>query len=228
VHVSSAESSEERPLHVSERYPIAVLVSGTGTNLQAIIDTLHVPADSPVQIVLVVTSSAEAAAKNRAEAVGIPVTVVDRDDYDTREDRDRALADVVEGADPKLVVLAGWMSILTPWFLDRFPDRVINLHPSMLPAFPGMHAIEEAHAWGVRYTGVTVHFADPEVDGGPPVLQEPVPVHFDDTVDDLRLRIRMVEHRLLTTAIGLFAAGKITRDPARRRKVKIDDDGSDQ
>ncbi len=213
---------------MAERFPIAVLVSGAGTNLQAIIDTLHVPAQSPVQIVLVVTSSAEAAAKERAEAVGIPVTVVDRDDYETREDRDRALADIVDGVDPKLVVLAGWMSILTPWFLDRFPDRVINLHPSMLPAFPGMHAIEEAHDWGVRYTGVTVHFADPEVDGGPPIIQEPVPVHFDDTVDALRLRIRQVEHRILTDAIGLFAAGRIHRDPARRRKVQIEENGSDQ
>lgn len=211
---------------MAERYPIAVLVSGAGTNLQAIIDRLHTPADSPVEIVLVVTSSAEAAAKRRAEAVGIPVTVVDRDNYETREDRDRALADIVDGATPKLVVLAGWMSILTPWFLDRFPDRVINLHPSMLPAFPGMHAIEEAHDWGVRYTGVTVHFADPEVDGGPAIIQEPVPVHDDDTVDALRFRIREVEHRILTDAIGLFAAGRIHRDPARRRKVQIDNNGS--
>lgn len=211
---------------MAERYPIAVLVSGAGTNLQAIIDRLHTPADSPVEIVLVVTSSAEAAAKRRAEAVGIPVTVVDRDNYETREDRDRALADIVDGATPKLVVLAGWMSILTPWFLDRFPDRVINLHPSMLPAFPGMHAIEEAHDWGVRYTGVTVHFADPEVDGGPAIIQEPVPVNDDDTVDALRFRIREVEHRILTDAIGLFAAGRIHRDPARRRKVQIDNNGS--
>ena len=113
------------------------------------------------------------------------------------------------------------MSILTAWFLDRFPDRVINLHPSLLPAFPGMHAIDEAHAWGVRYTGVTVHFADPEVDGGPPILQEPVPVHPDDSVDELRLRVREVEHRILTDAIGLFAAGRIQRDPSRRRRVDI-------
>lgn len=206
---------------MAERYPIAVLVSGAGTNLQAIIDTLHAPTDSPVQIVLVVTSSAQAAARERAEAAGIPVTVVDRDDYESREERDRALADIVDDAQPRLVVLAGWMSILTAWFLDRFPDRVINLHPSLLPAFPGMHAIDEAHAWGVRYTGVTVHFADPEVDGGPPILQEPVPVHPDDSVDELRLRVREVEHRILTDAIGLFAAGRIQRDPSRRRRVDI-------
>ena len=211
---------------MAERFPIAVLVSGNGTNLQALIDRLHLPADSPVEIVLVVTSSADAQAVGRATAAGIRTEVIDRDDYEDREARDRALADLVDDADPALVVLAGWMSILTPWFLDRFPDRVINLHPSMLPAFPGMHAIDEAHAWGVRYTGVTVHFADPEVDGGPPVLQEPVAVSPDDSVEALRDRIREVEHRLMADAVALFAAGRVRRDPARRRRVLIDDEGS--
>lgn len=210
---------------MAERFAIAVLVSGNGTNLQALIDRLHVPADSPVEIVLVVTSSADAPAAGRATAAGIRTETVDRDDYPDREARDHALADLLDGAAPALVVMAGWMSILTPWFLDRFPDRVINLHPSMLPAFPGMHAIDEAHAWGVRYTGVTVHFADPEVDGGPPVLQEPVAVSPDDSVDALRNRIREVEHRLLADAVALFAAGRVRRDPARRRRVLIDDEG---
>ena len=210
---------------MAERFAIAVLVSGNGTNLQALIDRLHVPADSPVEIVLVVTSSTDAPAAGRATAAGIRTETVDRDDYPDREARDRALADLLDGAAPALVVMAGWMSILTPWFLDRFPDRVINLHPSMLPAFPGMHAIDEAHAWGVRYTGVTVHFADPEVDGGPPVLQEPVAVSPDDSVDALRNRIREVEHRLLADAVALFAAGRVRRDPAKRRRVLIDDEG---
>ena len=207
-------------------FTVAVLVSGNGTNLQALIDRLHVPKDSAVEIVLVVTSSADAPAAVRASAAGIRTEVIDRDDYEDRESRDRALADLVDDAEPGLVVLAGWMSILTPWFLDRFPDRVINLHPSLLPAFPGMHAIDEAHAWGVRYTGVTVHFADPEVDGGPPVLQEPVAVRTDESVDALRARIREVEHRLLADAVALFAQGRIRRDPARRRRVLIDDEGS--
>lgn len=211
---------------MAERFPIAVLVSGNGTNLQALIDRLHLPADAPVEIVLVVTSSPDAPAVGRATAAGIRTEVIDRGDYEDREARDRALAELVDDADPALVVLAGWMSILTPSFLDRFPDRVINLHPSMLPAFPGMHAIDEAHAWGVRFTGVTVHFADPEVDGGPPVLQEPVAVSPDDSVDTLRDRIREVEHRLLADAVALFAAGRVRRDPARRRRVLIDDEGS--
>ena len=209
-----------------DRFAVAVLVSGNGTNLQALIDRLHVPKDSGVEIVLVVTSSADAPAAGRANAAGIRTEVIDRDDYEDRESRDRALADLVDDAEPGLVVLAGWMSILTPWFLDRFPDRVINLHPSLLPAFPGMHAIDEAHAWGVRYTGVTVHFADPEVDGGPPVLQEPVAVRTDESVDALRDRIREVEHRLLADAVALFAQGRVRRDPARRRRVLIDDEGS--
>ena len=211
---------------MAERFPIAVLVSGNGTNLQALIDRLHLPADAPVEIVLVVTSSPDAPALGRATAAGIRTEVIDRGDYEDREARDRALAELVDDADPALVVLAGWMSILTPSFLDRFPDRVINLHPSMLPAFPGMHAIDEAHAWGVRFTGVTVHFADPEVDGGPPVLQEPVAVSPDDSVETLRDRIREVEHRLLADAVALFAAGRVRRDPARRRRVLIDDEGS--
>jgi phosphoribosylglycinamide formyltransferase-1 len=211
---------------LAERFPIAVLVSGNGTNLQALIDRLHLATDSPVEIVLVVTSSAGAPAAGRATAAGIRTEVINRDDYEDREARDRALADLVHDADPALVVLAGWMSILTPWFLDRFPDRVINLHPSLLPAFRGMHAIDEAHAWGVRYTGVTVHFADPEVDGGPPVLQEPVAVSPDDSVDALRDRIREVEHRLMADAVALFAAGRVRRDPASRRRVLIDDEGS--
>ena len=213
---------------MAERFPIVVLVSGAGTNLQALIDRVHVPADPPAEIVLVVTSSAEAPAAGRAKAAGIRTEVVDRDDFEDRESRDRALADLVDGAAPGLVVLAGWMSILTPWFLDRFPDRVINLHPSMLPAFPGMHAIDDALAWGVRYTGVTVHFADPEVDGGPPVLQEPVPVSPEDSLDSLRARVREVEHRLLTDAVTLFAAGRVRRDPARRRRVLIDDQEGSQ
>ena len=211
-----------------ERFPVAVLVSGSGTNLQALIDRLHLAATSHVEIVLVVASAPDAPALARAEAAGIRTEVIRRDDYADRESRDRGLADAVEAARPALIVLAGWMSILTPAFLDRFPDRVINLHPSMLPAFPGMHAIDEALAGGVRYTGVTVHFADPEVDGGPPVLQEPVPVGPHDTSESLRERIREVEHRLLADAVALFAAGRVRRDPAQRRRVLIDDEGDVQ
>lgn len=210
----------------SDAYPIVVLASGRGTNLGALIEKLHADATSPVTIVKVVVSSFDAPALQLAQAAAIPVEVVTRDDYTDREARDRGLADVVAAAHPELVVLAGWMSILTGHFLDRFPDRVINLHPSMLPAFPGMHAIEDAVAWGVKSTGVTVHFADPEVDGGPPIIQEAVPVTAADSVESVRTRIREVEHRILPRAVELFAAGRVSRDPEMRRRVVIQDGSS--
>jgi phosphoribosylaminoimidazolecarboxamide formyltransferase/IMP cyclohydrolase len=206
---------------MSDPFRVAVLVSGAGTNLQTLIDRLHLDPSEPVEIALVVASSAQAAALDRARAAGVPTDVVSLADHADRAARDRALAEVVAAAEPGLVVLAGWMSILTPDFLDRFPDRVINLHPSLLPAFPGMHAIEEALAWGVRVTGVTVHFAEEAVDGGPPILQEAVPVVYGDSVESLRARIRQAEHRLLPEAVRLFAAGRVHRDPQRSRLVNV-------
>ena len=209
---------------MSSPYRIVVLVSGSGTNLQRLIDTVHEP-DGAAEVVLVVGSRAEAGGLARAERAEIPTRIVARDPQADRTARDHQLADVVAAARPDLVVLAGWMSILTGAFLDRFPDRVINLHPSLLPAFPGMHAIEHALAWGVRWTGVTVHFAEEEVDGGPPILQEPVPVHFGDTPESLAARIHAVEHRLLPHAVRLFAAGRVLRDPDAPRQVQILEEG---
>jgi len=209
---------------VRSPYRVAVLISGSGTNLQRLIDTVHEPAGA-TEIVLVVSSRAEAGGVARAQAAAIPTRIVTRDPAADRIARDRELADVVAAARPDLVVLAGWMSILTGGFLDRFPDRVINLHPSLLPAFPGMRAIDQALDWGVRWTGVTVHYAEQEVDGGPPILQEPVPVHFGDTADSLAARIHAAEHRLLPEAVRLFAAGRVVRDPDSPRKVQILEEG---
>jgi phosphoribosylglycinamide formyltransferase 1 len=209
---------------VPSPFRVVVLVSGSGTNLQRLIDTVH-ESGGAAEIVLVVSSRAEALGVARAARAGIPTRVVTRDPQADRTARDRQLADVVAAARPDLIVLAGWMSILTGAFLDRFPDRVINLHPSLLPAFPGMHAIEHALAWGVRWTGVTVHYAEEEVDGGPPILQEPVPVHFGDTAESLAARIHAVEHRLLPEAVRLFAAGRVLRDPDAPRKVQILEEG---
>lgn len=197
---------------------VVVLVSGSGSNLQSLIDTVHGPGE--IEIVLVVSSRDGVRALERAEAAGIPTRVVPLAGRE-RAERDAELADVVDAADPGLVVLAGWMSILTGTFLDRFPDRVINLHPSLLPAFPGLHAIGQALAWGVRWTGVTVHFAEEVVDGGPVIVQEPVPVMYGDDEEALTSRIREVEHRLVPEAVRLFAAGRVRRDPADRRKVQI-------
>lgn len=198
---------------------VVVLVSGSGSNLQSLIDQVHAPGGD-IEIVLVVSSKDGVPAIGRAELAGIPTRVVALAGRE-RGERDRELADVVEAAEPGLVVLAGWMSILTGAFLDRFPDRVINLHPSLLPAFPGLHAIEQALAWGVRYTGVTVHFAEEVVDGGPPIVQEPVAVMYGDDAEALTARIREVEHRLVPEAVRLFAAGRVRRDPVDRRRVQI-------
>jgi phosphoribosylglycinamide formyltransferase-1 len=200
-------------------FRVSVLVSGSGSNLQSLIDTVH-EAGGPIEIVQVVSSRPDALAVERATGAGIPVDVVEMRGRE-REERDRDLAGVVAGASPGLVVLAGWMSILTGAFLDRFPDRVVNLHPSLLPAFPGMHAIEQALEWGVRYTGVTVHFAEERVDAGPPILQEPVPVMYGDSVDSLTERIREVEHRLVPEVVRMFAAGRVRRDPVERRRVEV-------
>ena len=198
---------------------VAVLVSGSGSNLQSLIDTVHEPAGD-IEIVLVVSSREGVPALDRAVGAGIATAVVGMSGRD-RAERDAALADLVEAASPDLVVLAGWMSILTGEFLDRFPDRVINLHPSLLPSFPGLHAIEQALAWGVRLTGVTVHFAEEVVDGGPPILQEAVAVMYGDDVEALTARIREVEHRIVPEAVRLFAAGRVRRDPTDRRRVQI-------
>jgi phosphoribosylglycinamide formyltransferase-1 len=205
---------------VSSPYRIVVLISGSGTNLQRLIETVHTPGGAS-EIVLVVSSRAEAHGVVRARSAGIPATIVTRDPAVDSGARDHTLAAVVAAAQPDLVVLAGWMSILSGAFLDRFTDRVINLHPSLLPSFPGMHAIDDALAWGVRWTGVTVHYAEEEVDGGPPILQEPVPVVYGDTPDSLRERIRDAEHRVLPEAVRLFAAGRVLRDPTSPRHVQI-------
>ena len=176
---------------------------------------------SPDSQIVRIASVSAACPDATASAPGIPTAVVLQSDHPDRAARDAALADMVEEERPDLVVLAGWMSILTGTFLDRFPDRVINLHPSMLPAFPGMHAIEEALAWGVRWTGVTVHFVEEQVDGGPPILQEPVEVLYGDSAESLTARIREVEHRLVPRVVRLMAAGRVQRDPVHRRLVSI-------
>jgi phosphoribosylglycinamide formyltransferase-1 len=203
---------------VADPYRVVVLVSGSGTNLQSLIDTVHEPGG--IEIVRVVSSKDGVPALERAGRAGIPTAVVPLAGRE-RHARDAELAEVVAAERPDLVVLAGWMSILTGVFLDRFPDRVINLHPSLLPAFPGLHAIEQALAWGVQVTGVTVHFAEEVVDGGPPILQEPVAVMYGDDADALTARIREAEHRLVPEAVRLFAAGRVVRDPVERRRVRI-------
>ena len=198
---------------------VVVMVSGNGSNLQALIDNVHRNPKVDAEIVLVVCSKDGARALQRAEQAGIPTVVVTLDDPARREDRDARLNGVISRMEPDLIV------IVTGVFLNRFPDMVINLHPSLLPSFPGLRAIEQALEWGVRLTGVTVHIAEEAVDGGPPVLQEPVPVRGDDTVDTLSARVHDAEHRVLTRAVVLYSEGRVRRDPADPRHMIINDEG---
>jgi phosphoribosylglycinamide formyltransferase 1 len=171
---------------------IGVLVSGTGTNLQALLD-----ADLPVRAVASNRHDAPALAR----AGDLPTGSFELSDYASREERDTAMADWLQQHDVDVVVLAGYMHLLTPQFLERFPERVINVHPSLLPDFPGAHAVADQLAAGVREAGVTVHVVDEGIDSGPILLQERVPVLEGDTVETLHERIKQVEHRLLPQAV---------------------------
>lgn len=173
---------------------IGVLVSGGGTNLQALLD-----AELPV--VAVASNKAGAGALDRARAAGVATEVFELGGYPDRSARDAAMADWLETRGVSLVVLAGYMHILTPAFLDRFPEAVVNVHPSLLPAFPGAHAVEEQLAAGVGESGASVHLVDEGVDSGPVLAQERVPVVAGDTADTLHERIKAAEHRLLPTVV---------------------------
>jgi phosphoribosylglycinamide formyltransferase-1 len=173
---------------------IGVLVSGTGTNLQALID-------QRLPIAAVASNVEGAPALERAERAGIARAAFRLQSYETREERDLAMASWLEAHGVTLVVCAGYMHLLTPAFLARFPRAVVNVHPSLLPAFPGAHAVEEALAAGVPETGVTVHLVDEGLDSGPPLAQERVRVEPDDTRETLLERIHDVEHRLLPQVV---------------------------
>ena len=173
---------------------IGVLVSGEGSNLQALID-------DGLPIRAVASNRAEANALRRAAAVGIATGVFALADYDSRDARDAAIADWLTERGVEWVVLAGYMQLLRPVFLERFRDRVINVHPALLPQFPGAHPIEDALAAGVAETGATVHYVDDGVDTGPVIVQERVVVERGDTIDTLRARIQAVEHRLLPKVV---------------------------
>jgi phosphoribosylglycinamide formyltransferase-1 len=171
---------------------IGVLVSGTGTNLQALLD-----ADLPVCAVASNRHDAPALARTG----DLPTASFELSDYASRAERDGAMADWLQQHDVDVVVLAGYMHLLTPPFLERFPARVINVHPSLLPDFPGAHAVADQLAAGVRESGVTVHLVDEGIDSGPVLLQERVPVLDGDTVETLHERLKHVEHRLLPQAV---------------------------
>jgi phosphoribosylglycinamide formyltransferase-1 len=203
---------------VSGRLAIAVLVSGTGTNLQALLDTVH---GREAEIVAVASSTEEAPAVARARARGVPCAVFARSEYPDREARDQALADWLAARGVRLVVLAGYMELLSARFLARFPRAVINVHPSLLPAFPGLHAIEQALAYGVKVFGVTVHFVDEGVDSGPVILQRAVELPAAREPDQVLRALRPLEHAMLAEAVRLLARGALGTDPANPRRTLL-------
>ena len=178
---------------------IGVLASGEGTNLQALID-------AALPVVAVASNKRDAGALERARAAGVATASFALDDYPDRGVRDVAMAEWLATRGVQLVVLAGYMHLLTPQFLERFPNRIVNVHPSLLPDFPGAHAVEEQLAAGVGESGATVHLVDEGVDSGPILRQERVPVLAGDTPETLHERIKRVEHRLLPQVVGELCA----------------------
>ena len=203
---------------MAEPLKIGVLLSGSGTNLQAIIDAIENDG-LPVQIVHVVSSRPDAYGIERAKAAGIPVTALNREVYADPEAADALIVNKMDEAGAEYLVMAGYMRKLTPIVLDAFPDKVLNLHPALLPSFKGAHAIQDAYDAGVKVTGVTVHFANEDYDKGPIVAQRAVVVGETDTVDDLEANIHAVEHVLYPQVLRALAEGRVTMD--ENRKVHV-------
>jgi phosphoribosylglycinamide formyltransferase-1 len=202
-------------------FRIVVLASGSGTNLQAILDTLH--GREGIEVVGVGSDKPDARALERARGAGVETGVFPRGDYPDREARDAATAAWIESREADLVVLAGYMQLLSPAFVARFRDRVVNIHPALLPAFPGLDAIGQALEAGVEVTGVSVHFVDEGVDTGPVIVQREVPVPADRDRETLEAAIHATEHELYPEAIRMVAAGKVRIDARDPRTVAVDD-----
>jgi phosphoribosylglycinamide formyltransferase 1 len=197
---------------------VGVLASGAGTNLQAILDRVH--GRHGIEVVAVGSDQPGAAALERAARAGVETAVFTTADQD-RAARDAAIADWLEARGVELVVLAGYMALLDPAFLARFPLRVINVHPALLPAFPGMRAIEQALAYGVKVFGVTVHFVDEGVDTGPVIAQRALELPEATDPAAVREALRPLEHDLLCEAVELIARGAVSLDPQQPRRVVI-------
>ena len=197
---------------------VGVLASGEGTNLQALLDTVH---GREVEVVAVASDQASARALERAHAAGVPTRAFLRSEFGARAERDAAMADWLASKGVELVVLAGYMAILDAGFIARFRDRILNVHPSLLPAFPGVRAIEQAVAHGVKVFGVTVHLVDEGVDTGPIVLQGAVELPDATDAAAVHARLRPLEHDLLPRAVALIAAGRVRRDPDHPRRVLV-------
>lgn len=198
---------------------VAVLASGTGSNLQALLDRVH--ERNQIRVVAVASDKPDALALERAQRAGVPTSTFRVADYGDRAQRDLAMADWLRAHGTELVVLAGYMQLLSSAFLDRFPGRVINVHPALLPAFPGLHAVEQAVAYGVKVFGVTVHFVDDGVDSGPIILQRSVELEDVRDAAAVMERLRPLEHELLPEAVRLIAGDAVGLDEENPRRVVL-------
>jgi len=200
------------------RLRVGVLASGAGTNLQAILDNVH---GREAEVVAVGSDKPGAEALGRAVALGIATREFPLADYADREARDLAIAEWLVSHDVELVVLAGYMQLLSAAFLAAFPLRVINVHPALLPAFPGIGAVEQALEYGVKVFGVTVHFVDEGIDSGPIILQQAKELPEATEAAEVRDALRPIEHELLTGAVRLIASGTVRPDPSHPRRVLV-------
>jgi phosphoribosylglycinamide formyltransferase 1 len=199
---------------------VAVLASGAGTNLQALLDKVH--GREGVQIVAVASDKPDAAALERARRAGVASASFPDAEYGQGTDRDRAMGDWLLARSVELVVLAGYMRLLSAEFLSRFPERVINVHPALLPAFPGLRPVRDALDYGVKVFGVTVHFVDGGVDSGPVILQRAIELPDARDPNAVLERLHPIEHELLPEAVRLIARGAVSFDPANPRRVVIE------
>jgi phosphoribosylglycinamide formyltransferase 1 len=197
---------------------VGVLASGAGTNLQAILDRLH---GREIEVVAVGSDQPGAKALERAAAAGVATRTFPRDEHADRAARDAAMAGWLQERGAELVVLAGYMQLLSPGFLERFPSRVVNVHPALLPAFPGIRAVEQALAYGVKVFGVTVHFVDQGIDTGPIILQRAAELPEATDAGQVRAALRPIEHDLLCEAVSLIARGAVRTDPDHPRRVQV-------
>lgn len=194
---------------------IGVLISGSGSNLQAIIDRID-QGTLDAEIVLVISSRPDAFGLTRAEKAGIPTLALNREVYQDAPAANKRIADALKEAGAEYVIMAGYMRKLTNEVLDAYPDRVVNLHPALLPSFKGAHAIEDAFNFGVKVTGITVHFTNEDYDKGPIIAQRAVEVREDDTLDSLEEHIHEAEHALYPEVISWLAAGRVQIDEETR------------
>lgn len=192
-----------------QKLKIAVLVSGSGTNLQTLIEQLHQEPDSGIDIAVVISERQRAYALTRAEHAGIPTRVVKTQDFKNRVDFDAAISREIEQAGAELIVLAGFMKLFQPPFVRKYRNRILNVHPTLLPAFPGAHPVADTLAYGVKVAGVTVHFVDEGVDSGPIIAQRAVPVLDTDDEESLHARIQVEEHQLYPQVIKWYAQGQL-------------------